>query len=446
MSALSEDIAYDCFGANLQEQGRGFYVTLELLAIVRGCLEAGLPLLDPKADELRYERRSHDFARRLPHADEPGFFGAEHLAHLGDDERTLRTLSALVESLTVPVPGRRARPTFKLRLLYPYAGDLVHYDAVDRKRPGGGIAIHVQQYNMRGAGGLAHKILRRDPNDQRRARTAEGLKRLVEDSDTPLGRLARALAAHDEKQNSPYTDQREARAWPNADLSPWPELICAGVNRIVRRGEAPHARRVRMLLYWVPFCVAMHELSLSAARLGKLRPVIPVDCVDRGASALRRISRAALADARTLIGDSIADALAERALSEGQPKPTAQDARREAKSPLSFFTTTLGAVGALNALAGLRHFVLRPPLIEAICAATLEPGAEMEFEAFCEEVLYGRLGLVTDPESAAQAELTRAVDRAEFADGADALARDLASLGLLLEYSDATRLVHGEVA
>lgn len=60
------DLVRDVFGVNLQEQGRGFYVALELLAIARGVLTLSpSDLLAPGSGPVRFDRLSHDMARRI---------------------------------------------------------------------------------------------------------------------------------------------------------------------------------------------------------------------------------------------------------------------------------------------------------------------------------------------------------------------------------------------
>ncbi len=62
------------------------------------------------------------------------------------------------------------------------------------------------------------------------------------------------------------------------------------------------------------------------------------------------------------------------------------------------------------------------------------------------EVLADQYGLVADRGSASKMGLTARVDAGEFVENEAQLARDLAGLGMMREYSDATRLVHGEVS
>ena len=66
-STIADKIVKDTFGALLRNQGKGFYVTLELLALIKGAKEAGgeiLPAVE-KVEGVKVLRRSHDFARRL---------------------------------------------------------------------------------------------------------------------------------------------------------------------------------------------------------------------------------------------------------------------------------------------------------------------------------------------------------------------------------------------
>src|SRR4051794_5843268 len=112
-------VASDLFGANLTEQGRGPYVALELLALVRARYDYGKPVLPrPDEGEMRLALRSHDFARRLA-ADLEGSppsspvltIDAESGRRVFDRPETRAVLASLIESLIMPVPGRRKAPT-----------------------------------------------------------------------------------------------------------------------------------------------------------------------------------------------------------------------------------------------------------------------------------------------------------------------------------------------
>ena len=436
------ELVHELFGANLQEQGRGFYVALELLAIIRGVHEAGVHGdLAPDVEVIRYARQSHDLARRI--ATNTTISNDELLAAV-QGETTLETLRALLSSLVVTIPGRRRSPKWFAAHLYPFVGELVHYDAAERSR-----RPSIERYVFRDAGGLAHRILRSDSDELRRERVRTGLLALVTDSGTALGRVAAALRSHDAAPvpAEPFADESEAQADPHSDTSRWPELMRAGVNRIVSRTTTPRATRVEQLLHWVPYCVARHELALARQRLGKPPEVIPTDATS-SANPLRSHSQRALDSFRWDIVAALTSTAAAHlaAATEDERHLWARYAEHNARftaSPRAFFTETLAAVGALNATVGRRHFTLKVSMLEALTAALIEPNREVEFDDFCNQ-LWTDLGIVVDQRSARAAQLTNDIDEGVFAGNARAFRGRLASAGLLTHYSDATSLVHGE--
>ena len=320
--------------------------------------------------------------------------------------------------------------------LYPYVGELIHYDATDRKKRGK-MVPSIERYKYRGAGGLAHKILRTDPDAKRLGRTREGLQRLVEDSGTALGKLASALSRLDRAPPKVMEDELEPRCEIVRETL-WVELLREGVARIVSRKGQPQAKQVEALMRWVPLSIAMHTLALASFRGDKPvdecppLPPIPVDC-QQGANAVRGMARSSLMNAIGTIFDAMG-----RAAKEKHPE-LLKGPQKWREAPRTFFTSTLHAVGAVNAPAGLRHFCLRAELLEAIVMALVED--EMSFERFCREILFDRLRLVVDGDSARRADLLVEVDRRHFDANASALATLFTELGLLRAYSDATRMV-----
>lgn len=437
------DVVHELFGANLQEQGRGFYVALELLAIVRGVHDAGLQeVLAPDVDVVRYCRSSHDMARRIATATP---IPAEELARAVQGATTLETLHALLSSLIVAVPGRRRSPKWFAAHLYPFVGELVHYDAVERSR-----RPSIERYVFRDAGGFAYHVLRTDPDEARRGRVRDGLLRLVTDSATALGRVASALKSHDgaEQPSEPFADESELHTDPHDDWSSWPDTLRSGVDRIVSRPDTAPAKRVEQLLHWVPYCVARHQLRLARRQLGLQGESIPVDATN-DANPLRTRSQIALGEYRW----NIVAALTSLAVQHQEATPADEQAQWNrytqpnapfANSPRAFFAETLAAVGALNATVGRRHFTFKVPMLEALVAARVDPGREVEFHQFCND-LAGQLSLVIDQPAARRAGLTVDIDEGVFAANASAFRSRLAAAGLLTHYSDATSLVHGEV-
>lgn len=437
-------LVQDLFGVNLQEQGRGFYVSLELFAIARGVLlhEPG-QLLAPKEGGISFQRASHDLARRIAVGEE---VRDETLAPAVQGEPALRTLNALLSSLLVEVPGRRRAPRWFSSHFYPFVGELVHYDAVERR---GNPSI--ERYVFRDGGGWAYHVLRFDPEDRRREETRDSLAALVCDSGSPLGRVAAALQTHDSATAEIWLDQSEAKTEPHDTESPWPELLRRGVHSVVTRMEVPRAKRIESLMHWVPYCLARHQLHLARRSLGKPRELILVDAT-RDANPLRRCSQESLEEFRWDIAAALTSRAAvqyQAALDRGdieKAEPWGKYAQPNAtftKSPRAFFSETLAAVGALNSTSGRRHFTFKPPMLEALVAALLEPGEEEEFYRFCQQ-LHEQLGLVIDDRTARTVDLTAAIDGGVFAVNAEAFKARLEAAGLLTHYSDATSIIHGE--
>ncbi|WP_457188724.1 hypothetical protein [Nocardioides sp. P5_E3] len=434
----------DVFGVNLQEQGRGFYVSLELLAISRGVFAlTPSDLLSPATTPIRYERASHDLARRIAAGDSIAANVLE-LAVYGD--RALQTLEALLSSLRVEIPGRRKAPRWFASHLYPFIGELVHYDAVERR---GQPAI--EQYVFRGGGGWAYHVLRTDPEEMRRAATQDFLADLVGDSGTSLGRIASALQSHDAAAATPFVDESEGEIEAFGAVSPWPELLRRGIHAIVSRRDLPKAKRIEAVMHWTPYCLARHALHLARATAGLDREAILVDFT-RDANPVRRGSQELLDEFRGQIAGALvaraqerhAEAIATQDLqaAERWSKYTVANANFT-RSPRAFFSETLAAVGALNSTVGRRHFTFKAPLLEAVVSALLPGGHEEEFEAFCRR-LHDELGLIVDDRTAAAAGYTVDIDAAVFAANAEAFKTRLSAIGMLTHYSDATSIVHGD--
>jgi hypothetical protein len=450
---LQANVVRECFGAALSDIGRGFFVTLELLAILRGGMDLqehdGTLLLQVPApgDPVRYARKSHDFARRMP--TDPELLDPSELGALeGTDTRA--ALAALVDALTVPFPGRRGRPPFKRRLLYPYVGELIHYDAVDRRG-----RVSLEQYTFRGAGGLVYKMLGRDSDKERLARNESGLMALVSDSGSALGRLASAMQAHDvvPRPGAPsfFEDESARLAEPRIEGSWWTTALCDGVANIVGRASLTRAKRVEMLMHWIPYCIARYQLEVATAVLEREPEEIPIDLRTRP-NTIRRASQELLQRIPSTIGQALAVTASKLSLENEQDRAgyaeiaeSALGARATLKNARAFFTSTMWTVGALNAQAGTRHFTLRLPLLETIVAAGIRPDGEMPFTEFCSDVLFARYGLLVDQGAARRSAIGDAIDTAEFEENGEILARKLMTLGLLTEYSDATRIVHAEV-
>jgi hypothetical protein len=435
------EVVHELFGANLQEQGRGFYVALELLAIVRGVLDVNpSSLLDPDATPVTFRRTSHDVARRIATA-----------APIAPDEIELaaqgpvaqETLHALLASLIVTIPGRRTHPKWFAAHLYPFVGELVHYDAVERNR-----RPSIERYVFRDAGGLVYHSLRADPDFDRRERVRTHFTRILSDSGTALGRVASALKSHDSARPDVFADSSEAATDLRGDASPWLLTMNAGVDRILRRESTRSAKQIDHLMHWIPYCVARHQLRLARDELGEPLEDVPID-VQHEANPLRARSQLMLDRYRWNVSDALVKVAMRRQAADsdadGAWERYARPNAQFTASPRSFFSESLAAVGALNATGGRRHFTFKVPMLEALLAALIDPGDEVPFDTFCRYQLHEQLDVVVDPRSARAANLTEDIDEGVFAANAAALRERLIAIGLATSYSDTTTLLHGEV-
>lgn len=439
--AAGADVSRHAFGVLLTSQGRGFYVTLELLAIAWGTKEINgvvLPDHDDEATALRYRQRGHDFARRLMANED---VRTEDLSFLRGNAAP-KVLGELLSSLRVPIPNRRSLPAWGLQHIYPYVGELIHYDAVQRRtKPS------IERYTYRGGGGLIHKVLRTDPDTDRLARNRKGLGQLVADAGGPLGQLALACASHDQATQKDFEDELEPAM--SARPSVWVEHIRDGVSNITGRETTTRSKQVEMLMHWLPYCLARYQLDVSAKICGSPVPKLPVAQLQRP-TPIRRLARQELERARSMIDRALIHSSVELTGATADParKATLEglSKHRNWREPsLSFFTQTLATTGALNAHTGSRHLTAKLPLLESMVSASLEPGESQEFDEFCFHTLYQKFGLVFDKRSATDAGLITVVDAGDFASNSNQLAFDLNGLGLLSEFSDATRMIHGEV-
>ncbi|MFI7452765.1 hypothetical protein ACIBQX_35110 [Nonomuraea sp. NPDC049714] len=472
------EVVLRLFGVNLERQGRGFYVPLEMLAIARGVYlahqenpEKFAGLLDGGADMV-YRRTSHDLARRI--ATKAYIVeGDEELSKAVelDSPETMATLHALFSSLLVEIPGRRSQPGWFGVHIYPFVGELIHYDAVERRikqsdassknsekkrKQAGKVAPginapSIERYLFRDGGEWAYKVLRSDPDPDRKEATRKGMADLVQDSGTPLGNLAKALSAHDFDYDEAPVEGMDKGITLHEDLSPWPDLLREGTRNIVARiATVPRAKRTESLMHWVPYCLARHQLHLARMKLGATGQVSILLDFGNEATPLRTESQKSLTRFRNDIVNAInvqAREMIDEAEGDEDKRRRYERFTKEAgnavASPRAFFSETLAAVGALNATAGRRHFTMKPPMLESLVSATISQGTEMEFDQFC-KLLYEKYGLVVENKVASASPLAYEVDSSFLDHNGKAFREKLAAIGLLTQYSDATSMVRGE--
>jgi len=462
-------VSESLFGATLQPQGRGYYVALELLALARGLTTFERSrqqvdpkwakvdqqhLLDPAAERIVHLRNSQDFIRRLMYDPSAGFLtGSEDhpkhdLAAGLPEPLVLHAVSDLLKGLVVPVPYVNRKDWYTTHL-FPYEGDLVLYDAQQRRNPETNkYGPALERDRFRGGGLLAYDILRTDRDDDRRQRVAAELGQLVEDSGQPLGRTVASLGKFNELDELPLEEQFVHWDVERRERSPFAEEMRDGVYRILQL-RVDRARKVQYLMQWIPLVIALHQRELCYRVVGDdavgqelVAPPIPLAMVPN--AMIRSASRNCLRQTRQTVSLAM-DATLERLCNEGLVTESASEAvRSDAKSkwrdePSGFFANTMAAVGALNANTGRRHFTLSASLAEAIVAATIGDGGS-SFREFADEVLGGRLGLTTNRQLVGPASIN-GVEFRRSEMNERALEALLLNCGLLDQLSDSNSIV-----
>jgi hypothetical protein len=107
----------------------------------------------------------------------------------------------------------------------------------------------------------------------------------------------------------------------------------------------------------------------------------------------------------------------------------------------AFFSGTAATVRMLNAWKGRRHLTLGLDCIEMLVLACVPHRGELSFDEFVTEWLYRRCGIVVGRQAASAANLLGSLDAAIFEANEARLATQMRTIGLLTEYSDATRMV-----
>jgi hypothetical protein len=248
-----------------------------------------------------------------------------------------------------------------------------------------------------------------------------------------------AVGSGSEEPPAVFADEGEART-VHYDMDPrptaWQELLREGVDNILNRA-LPKFRRIEALMNWLPLCVAMHQLARANRALGRDEQRTLVVDSRMGSSPVRDKAKQDLRDAVMAVTEAIewrAKGAGYHVLLEGS-----QVWRQD---PRTFFASTLYACGAINTLKGDRFFSTTPKLLDTVVVA-LVPN-EIPFERFCADVLGARLGFVVDAKGAETRGLS-GLESADLETNAEALSQRLGSLGLMREYSDATRMVSVEV-
>lgn len=416
------DVSRELFGGVLDFDAAGHYPGLELLNFIY-CGEKGNSL--PAGDVVKISRRSHDFGRKLVWDSD---FKNDPRRHdvLLDDASAEDALRELLRCLQLEIPSGTKEPKWSRAHFFPYTPSLIHWDARDRNE-----RIKLERLYLRGGGALAFKILRSDPNADRRQRINEGFNQLYSRTiESPLEILASFINTQSKKDEEPRFDEIESAT--RANIDDFENVYCDGILNILEQGWATSVAKVRAVMGWTALWLVLMQNKRARFSLGLDEGSIVCDC---GANSpqLRRVSQRCLQEVLSNIVDSVDNA-----------EPNIANAQRN--KIRSFFWATAAANGILNAWRGRKHFTLSVDALEMIVLATIPADMEIPFERFVNDVLYGRLGITVGRGAAEVTGLINSIDASIFEENEAQLALQMIAAGLVTQYSDATRMVSPRTA
>ena len=416
-------ISEKLFGGVFEYDGAGYYPGLELLNLVFGT--PGETLL-PAVGEIRVTRNGQDFARRLVWDEE--FARHPKRREVLLDEQTENTIKHLLACLQLPIPSSTKRPaSWERAHFFPYSKSLIHWDA--RERPKGSNRIKLERRYLRGAGAMAFKVLRMDSDLGRLSRCRQGFQSLFSAARSPLEQLASELAKHGETDADPRPDEIEKTAVLFNDSLE--DIFRNGMSNILGHVELSAVARIRAVMNWTAFWLALIQHRRAAAALSKPPSYIVCDCGASNAQ-LRRASQRCLKDLQAMIVAAFEKTAADE-------ESSASKKRRN--NIRGFFWATAATVKLLNSWRGRRHFILGLDILETLVLAACDGQKEIPFDEFVEGWLFEKCGLIIGRRSAERSGILATFDASIFEENENRLASQMSAAGLLTQYSDATRMV-----
>ena len=431
------DFSHEIFGGILLYDGAGYYPGLELINLI---FLNNTDNLLPLDKTFSFNRKSMEFARKLVWDEE--FSSHPEKENILFDELTQHTLAKLLECLQMDIPNVSGRPAWHRAHFFPYTQSLIHYDARKRRNTvDSDHRVEVERKYLRGAGALAFKVLRLDPNNERKQAILDKLNVLFEGTyGGPLDQLANVFQSASNPKQSEYVDDIEKEKCTVLNDSA-DELLRDGFLSIVSHTELTSVKRTKAIVNWV----AIWLLILQARRAAVYEehdaanaPFI-MDIANKNTQ-LRRAARGSFDNTQKAIDHALDRCINNyNALSDNEEDLTiSKKGRNDLKG---FFSSTAAILGILNSNKGRRHFTLKVDALETLVLAGIPQGEEMSFDQFLNEWLGERCNFLIGKKMAERNALLNRFDGAIFEDNEAKLSEHLLAAGLLTQYSDATRMV-----
>jgi hypothetical protein len=439
------DVSSELWGGIFQSDNRGFYTSLEFMALMSTVTDADVAApADCVSGRFSVTAPGHVYARRF--AFDPGLrlsgddaFGAAVAQFVVPE--LIDLTKELLQGLRVQIPGQgKDRTNWSGSHFVPYGRGLAHWDARTKRTRRRGTTTETdikERIYYRGAGSFAFKLICADPDTKRAEETLTALRALLQKPHF-LGSILDVFHLYDTKKSKEATaDTSVMAASRSTPDDRWSELLRSAVHRVVTNDGVPGVVRLDALFRIIPLCLIVLQIGRSAAYLAdgvprEVRVPLVVDCTPRTGrtNEVRQTAHRSFDRSQRMVEEALA--LQAQALKV----PLSSRAKTQFRS---WFTRGAPAIGLLNAASGIRRFVLSTELLEALVIAA-GPG-EMTFESFVHDWLYLEFGFVVDDRAARTEGLDVNTDMSVFEDNAAHLATTLACSGLLQSYSDSTRMV-----
>ena len=433
------DFINEVFGGKIHNINSGFNTSLEFFGLISSSLRSGPPLLE---DGFEVKHISSDFARRYAWPpqnanDRELIIGSQSEMEIftGDlkniEDPNHQPLRGLIQALAAPrKPGTRAPREWHTSYLMPYSKNIAHWEAKPRKKVRGdekNDQINLERSDWRGAGSLAHQLIRTDKNLDRLAKTRVGLAEIFDETSI-IDKLFYTLNSKNKATGTSKTDKIESEC---KTLDSDGDELRNGVNNILKITDKKI--RLEALMYFLPLAIMCHTLRRAHNILGINEFYTGVVDFGTTASQLRRQSKLDL----SLANKHLSGAIEKNGKESGHTEKFVTEAKKQFAG---YYTATASAIGFLNAHTGVRHHTIKEQLLCALVMAET-PDDDITLNEFANR-LYKNWGMVINRESAEKAGLLMEINGELFNRNTNEyLASSLRKLGALKEFSDSTVMV-----
>lgn len=431
------DFSHHVFGGVLEYDSAGYYPGLELLNLIY-CNHTQQVL--PSDKEIKVFRQSMDFARKLVW---DNYFPSDtRKEEVLVDQFTVTNLAKLLECLQLEIPNAVKKPAWHRAHFFPYTKNLIHYDARRKKRTEDqDHKVEMERKYLRGAGALAFKVLRMNPNTLQKEEISKGLDMLFSGSeDGALNAIVKVFKEKSVKDDKPSYDEIEDKKTTcrNDELD---ELYRFGIENILSYKSFNPAIRTKALVNWTGIWLILVQSVRAEKFLNPDSHATPF-IIDAGNSSkqLRRASASNFKEKLSSIEASI-----EKAINQYNTTAPPEDyfnlSGKARNSIRGFFSLSCATLELVNSFRGKRHFTLGVNALETFVMAGIKEGEELEYSKFLNDWLGKRCQLLIGNKLAEELGYFERFDGSIFKSNDMSFSNHLNAAGLLTEYSDETKMV-----